>query len=59
MATKEEQKADSSISDIVGALTDPIIVMPSGWGEDLSPELKKCVTPARLIENMKAGAAWE
>ena len=49
-----ERKVDGWIDDIVGALFDPIIVMPGGWGDDLPDWLKKRVTVERLIENMQA-----
>ena len=49
-----EQKLDKGMSDIVGALTDPIIVMPGGWGDSLPDWIKPAITMERLIENMKA-----
>jgi len=49
-----QRKVDGWIDDIVGALFDPIIVMPGGWGDDLPDWLKKRVTVERLIENMQA-----
>ena len=49
-----ERKVDGWIDDIVGALCDPIIVMPGGWGEDLPDWLKKRVTVERLCENLLA-----
>ena len=49
-----ERKVDGWIDDIVGALCDPIIVMPGGWGDDLPEWLKKRVTFERLCENMLA-----
>ena len=42
------------VSDLVGALCDPIIVMPGGWGEDLPDWLRKRVTLERLGENIIA-----
>jgi len=45
---------EKGISDIVGALTDPIIVFPGGWGEDLPEWLKNAITLERLAMNMKA-----
>jgi hypothetical protein len=44
---------DSMIGDLVGTLTDPIIVYPGGWGDDLPEWLKNAITLERLIENMK------
>ena len=49
-----ERKVDGWIDDIVGALCDPIIVMPGGWGEDLPDWLRKRVTLERLCENLLA-----
>jgi len=49
-----ERKLDKGISDIVGALTDPIIVFPGGWGEDIPEWLKNAITLERLAMNMKA-----
>ena len=49
-----ERKVDGWIDDIVGALCDPIIVMPGGWGDDLPDWLRKRVTLERLCENMLA-----
>jgi hypothetical protein len=40
-------------SDLVGTLTDPIIVYPGGWGDNLPEWLKNAITLERLIENMK------
>ena len=45
---------DKGISNIVGCLTDPIIVFPGGWGDTLPDWLKNAITMERLIENMKA-----
>jgi len=45
---------EQGISDIIGALTDPIIVLPGGWGETLPDWLKDTITLERLLENMKA-----
>jgi len=38
----------------VGALADPIIVFPGGWGEDLPDWLKTSITLERLVMNMRA-----
>jgi len=46
--------AEKGISDIVGALTDRIIVFPGGWGEDLPDWLKNAITLERLAMNMRA-----
>ena len=45
---------EKGISDIVGALTDPIIVFPGGWGDTLPEWLKTAVTLERLAMNMRA-----
>ena len=45
---------EKGISDIVGALTDPILVFPGGWGEDTPEWLKNAITLERLTMNMKA-----
>ncbi len=49
-----ERKVDGWIDDIVGALFDPIIVMPGGWGDDLPEWLRTRVTLERLGENIVA-----
>lgn len=52
--TASNQKVDGWIDDIVGALFDPIIVMPGCWGDDLPEWLKTRVTLERLTENIVA-----
>ncbi len=52
--TVSNRKVDGWIDDIVGALCDPIIVMPGGWGDDLPDWLRKRVTLERLCENTLA-----
>ena len=47
------KSVDSMIGDLVGTLTDPIIVYPGGWGDSLPEWLKNAITLERLIENMK------
>ena len=49
-----DRKVDGWIDDIVGALVDPIIVMPGGWGDDLPEWLRNRVTLERLGENIVA-----
>jgi len=44
---------EKDISDIVGCLTDPIIVFPGGWGDTIPEWLKTAITMERMIENMK------
>ena len=50
MTTKSVKKG---ISDIVGALTDPIIVFPGGWGDTLPEWLKTAITLERMMMNMR------
>jgi len=53
VSIQNEAKVDRQISDIVGALTDPIIC--HGNELDLPPEnIRTAVTLQRLIENMQA-----
>ncbi len=51
---KVDRKVDHWISDITGALCDPIIVFPGGWGDTLPDWIKSQITMERLIENMKS-----
>jgi len=45
---------EQGISDIVGCLTDPIIVFPGGWGDTIPEWLKTAITLERMMGNMKA-----
>jgi hypothetical protein len=45
---------DKGISDIVGIFTDPIIVLPGGWGETLPDWLNGAITLERLEMNIRA-----
>ena len=54
MKLTTEKQLEKGISDIVGVFTDPIIVFPGGWGEDLPDWLKNAITLERLAMNMKA-----
>ncbi len=45
---------DHWIADTVGAICDPIIVMPGGWGDSLPEWIKSTITLERLLENMAA-----
>ena len=47
------RSVDSMIDDLVGTLTDPIIVYPGGWGDSLPEWLKNAIVLERLTENMK------
>jgi len=49
-----EKQIEKGISEIVGVFTDPIIVMPGGWGDSLPDWIKTSITLERLVENMKA-----
>lgn len=46
-------KTDKGISEIIGVFSDPIIVMPGGWGDTLPDWIKTAITTERLIENIK------
>ena len=46
--------AEKGISDIVGCLTDHIIVFPGGWGDTLPEWLKNAITLERMMGDMKA-----
>ena len=45
---------EKGISDIVGALADPILVFPGGWGDSLPEWLRTSITLERLEMNMRA-----
>ena len=47
------ETADTMISDLVGAITDPIIVYPGGWGDTLPDWLKTDITLERMMGDMK------
>lgn len=49
-----DKKVDGWIDDLVGAICDPIIVMPGGWGDTLPDWMKTSVHLERLVENMLA-----
>jgi len=49
-----ERQIEKGISEIVGALTDPIIVFPGGWGDTIPEWLKTAITLERMMGNMKA-----
>ena len=48
-----ERELEKGISEIVGAMCDPIIVFPGGWGDTLPDWLKTAITLERLVENIK------
>ncbi len=45
---------EKGISEMVGALTDPILVFPGGWGDTLPDWVKTQITLERLVMNMRA-----
>ena len=49
-----DSKIERGVSDIVGALSDPIIAFPGGWGDTIPEWLKNAITLERLVMNMKA-----
>ena len=53
------KSVDSMVGDLVGTLTDPIIVYPGGWGDSLPEWLKNAITLERLVENMKTSKGWQ
>jgi hypothetical protein len=48
------ENVEKGISDIVGVLTDPIIVFPGGWGDTLPEWIKPAITMERLMGNIQA-----
>ena len=44
---------EQGISDIMGCLTDPIIVFPGGWGDTIPEWLKTAIKLERMMGNMK------
>jgi len=44
---------DNRIDNLVGALMDPIIVMPGGWGDSLPDWIKGAIQIERLAQLMK------
>jgi len=48
------KQIDTQIEDLVGAFTDPMIVMPGGWGDTLPDWIKGQITLERLAENIGA-----
>jgi len=49
-----EKQIERGISEIVGALRDPIIVFPGGWGDTIPEWLKTAITLERMAGNVKA-----
>jgi hypothetical protein len=51
---KTKQKpGEHYVSELVGALADPIIVFPGGWGDTIPDWLKNAITLERLEMNMR------
>jgi len=48
-----EKQIEKGISEIVGALADPILVFPGGWGDSIPEWLKNAITLERLTMNIK------
>lgn len=48
------QQIEKGISDIVGALSDPIIAYPGGWGDTIPEWLKNAIITERMVMNLKA-----
>ena len=52
--TKIKQKSgEHHISELVGAIADPIIAFPGGWGDTIPDWLKHAITLERLEMNMR------
>jgi hypothetical protein len=52
--TKIKQKSgEHHISELVGAIADPIIAFPGGWGDTIPDWLKNAITLERLEMNMR------
>ena len=49
-----KKQLDKGISDIVGVFTDPILVLPGGWGDTLPDWLKGAITMERLMMNVES-----
>jgi len=52
--TTDNRIIEKGISDIVGCLTDPILVFPGGWGDSLPDWIKSTITLERLVGEMKS-----
>jgi len=48
-----EEQVEKQIDELVGALTDPIIVYPGGWMDTVPENLKADITIHRLAQLMK------
>jgi len=52
-AKAKQKSGEHHISEMVGALADPIIAFPGGWGDTLPDWLKNAITLERLEMNMR------
>lgn len=50
---KSRATVDSQIDNLVGALTDPIVAYPGGWGDTIPQDLKAAIEMQRLAQLMK------
>jgi hypothetical protein len=48
------REVEKGISNIVGALSDPIVVYPGGWADTLPEWLKHAIITERMVMNLKA-----
>ena len=48
------QQVERGISDIAGALTDPIVAYPGGWGDTIPEWLKHAIIEKRLVMSIMA-----
>ena len=48
------ETVEKGISDIVGCLTDFIIMFPGGWGDTIHGWLKTAITLETMMVNMEA-----
>ncbi|OGO39976.1 MAG: hypothetical protein A2147_03620 [Chloroflexi bacterium RBG_16_57_8] len=46
--------AEKEVSDLVGCLTDPVIVFPGGWGDSVPEWLKSVIPLERMIVLMES-----
>jgi hypothetical protein len=52
-ANIKQKSGEHHISELVGALADPIIAFPGGWGDTIPDWLKNAITLERLEMNMR------
>ncbi len=51
--TIKQKSGEHHISELVGAIADPIIAFPGGWGDTIPDWLKNAITLERLEMNMR------